>query len=243
MTSKSKSVRGGWIKAFLVVFFLFIFLALLPAVQVLALRWIPPQTTGTALQRWWESPRQEMPHPPWRLRWTSAPNIPRTFFQFVWVAEDQRFFQHQGIDWVEVQAAWRQWRAGGRSRGASTITMQCARTVFLWQGRSWVRKGLEVYYTLWMELLLEKERIFEIYANVVEMGPGVYGIDSAARHWYGRPANRLSRAEMASLVVLLPNPLEWNPRQPSSALRQRQQRLLRRAERAPFPAALEGLGG
>lgn len=238
MTKRAPS-RRRWL---LLPVALFLLVTLGPAGQVLALRWFPPLTTGTALQRWWEAPAEAREKMPWRITWTSASRLPRSFFQFAWTAEDQRFFQHRGFDWVEVQAAWEQMQAGGRSRGASTITMQAARTLFLWQGRSWLRKALEAYYTVWMELLLDKERIFEIYANVVEMGPGVYGVESAARHWYGRTAIRLSRTEIALLVVLLPNPLEWNPRQPSPVLRQRQQRLLRRAERAVFPAELQRLG-
>lgn len=208
--------------------------ALLPALQVLSVRWFDPSTTGTALQRWWTG-ADAAKSPSWRTGWTPAQELPRTFFEFVWLAEDQRFFRHDGFDWIEMQAAWRQWQETGQARGASTITMQAARTLFLWQGRSGLRKLLEAYYTVWMELLLDKRRIFEIYANVVELGPGIYGVEAAAEHWYGMPARQLGRNQMVSLVVILPNPLEWNPREPSPKQRQRQQRLLRRAAKAHFP--------
>ena len=129
-------------------------------------------------------------------------------------------------------------RTGKPVRGASTITNQCARSIFLWQGRSWLRKGLESYYTLWMEALLPKRRILELYANVIEMGPGIYGVEAAAQHFFGVSARGLTREQSAMLAAVLPNPKGWNPAQPNRALRVRQQRILRRERSARFPANL-----
>jgi Membrane carboxypeptidase (penicillin-binding protein) len=98
------------------------------------------------------------------------------FLEHLWISEDQRFFQHEGFDWKEMDLAVKEAERKGKPvRGASTITNQCARSIFLWQGRSWIRKGLESYYTIWMEALLPKRRILELYANVIEMGPGSTG--------------------------------------------------------------------
>ncbi len=123
-------------------------------------------------------------------------------------------------------------------RGASTITNQCARSVFLWQGRSWIRKGLESYYTFWMEALLSKGRILELYANVIEMGRGIYGVEAASQHYYGVSARGLTREQSAMLAAVLPNPKRWNPTKPGAALRQRQRRILLREQNADFPESL-----
>jgi monofunctional biosynthetic peptidoglycan transglycosylase len=114
--------------------------------------------------------------------------------------------------------------------------MQCARSLFLWQGHSYVRKALEAYYTVWMELLLSKRRIFELYANVVELGRGVYGVEAAARYHYHVPARRLDQNQEAMLAAMLPAPRTWNPRAPTPRLLARQQRILRDLPQARWPS-------
>jgi monofunctional biosynthetic peptidoglycan transglycosylase len=131
-------------------------------------------------------------------------------------------------------------RTGKSVRGASTITNQCARSIFLWQGRSWIRKGLESYYTIWMELLLPKRRILELYANVIEMGRGIYGVEAASQHYFGVSARGLTREQSAMLAAVLPNPKGWDPTKPSAVLRWRQQLILRREQKAHFPVKLLG---
>jgi monofunctional biosynthetic peptidoglycan transglycosylase len=241
---RKKRARGGvLLRGILGLFFFALALALVPAVQVAVLRWVPPLTTGTMVQRWVEAAVAGERRPPVVVAWTPAGSIPRSLFQFAWVSEDQRFFAHQGFDWVEMRQAWEEAQADGVApRGASTITMQTARTVFLWQGRSWLRKALEAYYTVWMEQLLPKARIFELYLNTAEMGPGVYGVAAAASYHFGTSPARLNREQQAMLVALLPNPRHWNPHHPPPVLRSRQQRILRRAEQAEFPAELDRLG-
>ena len=126
-------------------------------------------------------------------------------------------------------------RTGRDPRGSSTITMQCARSLFLWTGHSYVRKALEAYYTVIMEAFLTKRRIFELYANVIEMGPGVYGIGAASRFHYGVEARQLTGQQAAMLAALLPAPRRWNPRVPTPRLLARQQRILRDLPAAHWP--------
>ncbi len=226
-----------WVLVFVVCFLLFV-----PVWQSFSLRYADPALTGTALQRWFEAEGEgnEVAFP--RLRWTESRRIPQSFFRLVWLSEDQRFFEHGGFDWTEMQNAWEDAKEGGGIRGASTITMQCARTVFLWQGRSWVRKALEAYYTFWMELFLEKKRIFEIYVNVVEMGPGIYGIGEASEKFYGRSPLKLSLKEQALIVGAFPNPAGRNPVNPSAKLQEKQGELLSRFLSAEFPQELSKIG-
>lgn len=229
--------RVLWVLVFVVCFLL-----LVPAWQSFSLRYADPALTGTALQRWLEAKGEgnEVAFP--RLRWTEPRRIPQSFFRLVWLSEDQRFFEHGGFDWTEMQNAWEDAKEGEGIRGASTITMQCARTVFLWQGRSWVRKALEAYYTFWMELFLEKKRIFEIYVNVVEMGPGIYGVGAAGEKFYGRNPLKLSLKEQALIVGAFPNPAARNPVNPSAKLREKQEELLSRFSSAEFPQELSKIG-
>ena len=159
--------------------------------------------------------------------------------EHLWISEDQRFFEHEGFDWKEMDLALKKAeRTGKPVRGASTITNQCARSIFLWQGRSWIRKGLESYYTIWMEALLPKRRILELYANVIEMGPGIYGVEAASQHYFGISARGLTREQSAMLAAILPNPKGWDPTNPGGTLRWRQRRILQRERNANFPERL-----
>ena len=153
---------------------------LLPAMQVAMVRFIhPPWTLPMLLERW-GGMFSSTPKRPLLYHWIDLPQIPQMFLEHLWISEDQRFFQHSGFDWKEMDIAMKKAKRKGKPvRGASTITNQCARSIFLWQGRSWIRKGLESYYTIWMEALLPKRRILELYANVIEMGRGIYGVEAA----------------------------------------------------------------
>ncbi len=126
-------------------------------------------------------------------------------------AEDNLFCRHRGIDWAAFEAEWQRWRRGERPRGASTISMQTTKNLFLWPSRGNFRKALELALTPAVDTLLSKRRILEIYVNQVEFGPGVYGAQAAARHHFGKDADRLSQREAAVLAALLPAPLVWRP--------------------------------
>jgi monofunctional biosynthetic peptidoglycan transglycosylase len=135
-------------------------------------------------------------------------------------AEDGRFCSHHGIDWGELREAVEDADEGGAVRGASTITQQTAKNLFLWQGRSIVRKALEFPLALWVDLVLPKRRIMEIYLNIAEWGPdNEFGAEAGARHAFGKSAHDLSLHEAALLAATLPNPVRRNPRQPGPALR------------------------
>ena len=210
---------------------------LLPVVQVGCTRVANPAITPLMLLRQVE-PRKDHA-PPRRYHWIVLREMPRDFIRCVLTAEDQRFFQHRGFDWHEVEIARREAARRGKSpRGASTITMQCARSLFLWQGRSWLRKGLEAYYTFWMETLLPKHRILELYANVIEMGDGIYGVEAAAQAHYGTSAHDLTREQCATLAAILPNPRKLDPRRPSVGLTARRARILQREPALVLPAGI-----
>jgi monofunctional biosynthetic peptidoglycan transglycosylase len=153
-------------------------------------------------------------------------------------AEDARFFRHRGVDWDALRKA-RAWNArhakSGRVRGASTITMQCARNVFLWQGRTYLRKGLEIWFSLLMERAWSKRRILEVYVNVIEWGPGIYGVEAASRRFFGVPASRLDAHQASLLAAVLPNPLMRSAKEPSASVERRAAMIARRAPRVRLP--------
>lgn len=144
----------------------------------------------------------------------------------VMASEDQRFLLHHGFDFDAIQKAARHNRKGGTVHGASTISQQTAKNVFLWPGRSWVRKGLESYFTFLIELFWSKQRIMEVYLNSIEMGDGIYGVDAVAEyHFDGITAEELTRANCALIAATLPNPRRFSSKEPSPYMRQRQSRI------------------
>jgi monofunctional biosynthetic peptidoglycan transglycosylase len=191
----------------------------LSILQVAALKWINPPFTLTILVS---------PSPPRGINrvWLDIERISPYLIKAVMAAEDQRFLEHGGFDWVEIERAVDEAHQGRRLRGASTISMQVARNVFLWTGRSFVRKALEAYYTFWIELFLSKRRIMTIYLNVVEWGPGVFGAQAAAKYYFGTSAAGLSRVQAARLAAILPSPRRWNPNRPTRYLLERQKFIL-----------------
>ena len=165
--------------------------------------------------------------PSLRLAWASLPGVSPHLARAVIAAEDQRFYTHRGFDWTEIRRAVETSRQGGRLRGASTITMQTARNMFLWPERSWARKGLEAWYTLLLELFLPKNRILEIYLNVAQFGPGLYGAPAAAKTFFQRPAAGLTRSQAAALALMLPAPSKRSPHKLTKSLAQRKRFILR----------------
>ena len=218
-------------------------LILIPVFEVGCVKVARPPVTSLMLLRWAEGRLGGEFKGKIHYEWRAWNQLPDAFLRSVWVSEDSRYFRHHGFDWIEMQAALaRASQTGGEPRGSSTITMQCARSTFLWTGRSYLRKALEAYYTALMETMLDKRRIFELYANVSEMGDGVYGIEAASRAHYGMPASKLTLNDSAMLAAMLPNPRRWNPREPSRRLRWRQQRILRELRESPlsWPKGLRG---
>ncbi len=175
-----------------------------------------------------------------RNRWRSYEEISPEFLLAVVAAEDQLFFEHKGFDIKQIQAAIETHLDGGKLRGGSTISQQVAKNVFLWPGRSWIRKGLEAYFTLGIEVCWPKKRILEMYVNVAELGPGIYGVESAARHYFGKAASDLTREESARLASILPAPRERSPLRPSEYVLERQQWILGQMHNLGGPAYLGG---
>jgi monofunctional biosynthetic peptidoglycan transglycosylase len=161
-----------------------------------------------------------------RQQWVSIDEISPVMVLAVIAAEDNKFMKHNGFDWESIKKARKYNQQGKKLRGASTISQQTAKNVFLWPKRSWVRKGLEAYFTLLIETFWTKERIMEVYLNIAEMGKGIYGAEAAAREYYGKPASRLTRHEAAMIATTLPAPSKRNPARPSSYMVSYQRKIL-----------------
>lgn len=211
---KQSNRKGGWrwIRA---AFRLFLFAALalfLAAVlSLILLRWADPPTTAVQIQRRAQAILHGRAYKK-QYRFVPLSRISPQLQHAVIAAEDGRFYQHHGIDWLELRKVVDKSVERGRlGRGASTITQQLVKNLFLTTSRSFLRKGAEFVLAPVAELVLPKRRILELYLNVVEWGPGIYGAEAAARHYYGAPAARLSREQAARLAAILPNPLRWKP--------------------------------
>jgi monofunctional biosynthetic peptidoglycan transglycosylase len=163
-----------------------------------------------------------------KKKWVSLGQISPNLQLAVVASEDNKFPAHWGFDFEAIDKArdFNESKQGRRIRGASTISQQTAKNVFLWPQRSWLRKGLETYFTILIEAVWGKRRIMEVYLNVIEMGNGIYGAEAASRAYFGKSASKLSRTEAASLAAILPNPLKWNPAAPTSYLINRREWIL-----------------
>ncbi|MEG1562927.1 MAG: monofunctional biosynthetic peptidoglycan transglycosylase [Bacteroides sp.] len=155
-------------------------------------------------------------------------------------SEDNRFAEHNGFDMVELQKAIKENKKRKRKRGASTISQQTAKNVFLWPQSSWVRKGFEVYFTFLIETCWSKQRIMEVYLNSIEMGKGIYGAQAAAQYKFGTTAAKLTRGECALIAATLPNPIRFDSAHPSQYIKRRQSKIMRLMRLMPkFPSAEE----
>jgi monofunctional biosynthetic peptidoglycan transglycosylase len=159
--------------------------------------------------------------------WVPLEEISPNLQKAVIASEDGNFLTHHGFDFAAMQKAFKNNQKGKRLKGGSTISQQTAKNVFLWQGRSYLRKGLEAYFTVLIELIWGKERIMEVYLNSIEMGNGVYGAEEAARVWYRTNANNLTKREAAGIAAILPNPRKYKAANSSSYIERRKDRILR----------------
>ncbi len=195
---------------------------------VLPWRWIPPPTTAFILRE--RVLREEPVH----YRWIPRAGISSNLAIAAVAAEDQKFPDHSGFDWVAIREALERNQEGERVRGGSTISQQVAKNLFLWPGQSWVRKGMEAYLTVWIELLWPKRRILEVYLNVAEFGPGVFGVGAAADRLIGTSPAELTPYQAAILVAVLPSPKRMSAADPSPYVRTRASQI---------QAAVGALGG
>lgn len=202
---------GGFSRLWRVFWRTVLAILLVLTVVLVLLRFVPPPTSAFMLQS---------PYPV-SQQWVSIDKLPAHVALAIVAAEDQRFPAHFGVDITEIRNALERFDDGGGLRGASTITQQTAKNLLLWPGRSMLRKGLEATLALSLEVIWGKKRILEVYLNIAEFGQGIYGVEAASQHYFGKPASQLSRNEAARLAILLPNPRQRDPNQLTPYLRQR----------------------
>ena len=209
----------GWVLAALIC---------LPILLVLVYKVVPPPITPLMLIR----SAQGFPN---KRLWLSADRMSPEIFRAVIASEDAKFCRHHGFDWEAIDQDLERYEDGvGKLRGASTISMQTAKNLFLWPGRTFLRKGLEAPLTVLLEAFLSKKRIIEIYLNIIEWGPGVYGVEAASQAAFGHSAKTLTRREAASLAAVLPSPLKSSARKPSAYILRRIPIIEGRMEAVPF---------
>ena len=203
---------------------------LVSVLWVLAYRFINPPLTLLMVQRNLERKDKDKPNKI-EKKWVKFEDISDNMKRAAVSAEDQLFLKHMGFDIKAIEKAYASNTKGKKVKGGSTISQQTAKNVFLWPGRSYIRKAFEAYFTLLIEVLWSKERILEVYLNVIEMGDGIYGAEAAAQAYYGKSCTKLSRAEAALIAACFPNPLRWNPKKPTGYIRHRQYLIMRNMKR------------
>lgn len=192
-----------------------VFIIVLSVLSTISFRWVPVPLTPLMLIRCMEqkSAGKDMVL---KHDWVSLEEITPRLQLAVVCSEDQNYLKHYGFDWGAIKKAMKGNEAGKKIRGGSTISQQTAKNVFLWPGRSYMRKGLEAYFTLLIETFWSKQRIMEVYLNSIEMGNGVYGAEAAAQYWFKKPAKKLSKDECAAIASILPNPVKFSANPPSA---------------------------
>ena len=205
---------------------------------VLCLRWFDPPTTAFMLQRAYSD---DFGPVELQFEWRELSRIAPSLAMSVIASEDQKFADHWGFDIAAIQQVLEDGKAGKNMRGASTISQQLAKNLFLWSGRSWIRKGLEVYFTAAIEALIPKRRILELYLNVAELGDGIYGAEAAAQSIFGVPAESLSAYQSALLAARLPSPKTYAIQPPSDYMKQRARWIQQQVSQLGGKAYLEGL--
>ncbi|MCF7559516.1 monofunctional biosynthetic peptidoglycan transglycosylase [Sabulilitoribacter multivorans] len=184
---------------------------------VVLFKWIPVPVTPLMIIRYFEEGSSKT----LKHDWVSLDEISKNLQLAVICSEDQNFLKHNGFDYKAIEKAYADNKRGKRIRGASTISQQTAKNVFLWPQRSWFRKGLESYFTFLIELIWSKERIMEVYLNSIEMGNGIYGAEAASKHWFKKAASKLSKEEASSIAAILPNPLKYRANPASAYIQSR----------------------
>lgn len=211
---------------------------LITVLPVLLLRWIPPVTSAFMLEARWHALRTG--HRGYRtdFRWVGRRRISPEAGIAAVASEDQTFPFNHGFDFRAIDQAIETAERGGRLRGASTITQQVAKNLFLWGGRSFVRKAIEAYLTVLIDVLWPKQRVLTVYLNIAQFGHGIYGVQAASERFFHEPASRLTAVQAARLAAVLPDPVHWHVQRPSRFVQWRQQWLLRQMADLGGPAYL-----
>ncbi len=217
-----------------ILFDLFLAFLAFTVVPVLIYSATNPSTTPLLWIRWSENDKSDR-YTRVLKGWVPIERISPHLIKAVITAEDQKFFQHNGFDWQAIESAIKVNLTTNRTIGASTISMQTSRNVFLWQGRNFLRKGLESYFTVLVENLWSKKRILEVYLNVIEWGNGIYGCEAASRHYFNHSATTLSPVEAAWLAAILPSPRRWSIHRPQKHVVNRQARILNTMPKVRVP--------
>lgn len=229
-TTKSSSKPSFLKRIAIIAAKVLLWFVLFSVIWVIAYRFINPPITPLMVQRNLERKANDKPAKADR-RWVNFEDISDNMKRAAVSAEDQLFLKHMGFDIKAIEKAYANNAKGKKIRGGSTISQQTAKNVFLWQGRSYLRKGFEAYFTLLIELLWSKERILEVYLNVIEMGDGIYGAEAAAQAYYGKSCTNLKRGEAALIAACFPNPRKWTPKNPTRYIRHRQYLIMRNMRR------------
>ena len=198
----------------------------LSILSVIIFKWVPIPFTPLMFTRIIEF-KLEGKDAIYSHKWVPLEDISPNLQKAVIASEDGNFLKHNGFDFQAMQKAFKNNNKGKRLKGGSTISQQTAKNIFLWQGRSYIRKGLEAYFTVLIELIWGKERIMEVYLNSIEMGNGVYGAQEAARHWYSKTARNLTPREAAGIAAILPNPRKFKASNSSSYINRRKDKIMR----------------
>ncbi len=204
---------------------LLLFLFVFSLLAVVAYKFIPVYYTPLMFIRVYEQVRDSKPIK-LEHKWMPLKQIAQPLAQAVVASEDNLFLDHDGFDMIQIQKARADAEKGKRVRGASTISQQTAKNVFLWPGRTYLRKGIEAYFTVLIEWIWGKERIMEVYLNSIEMGDGIYGAEAVAQAHFKKPAYKLTKAEAALIAATLPNPRKFNSAKPSPYMLKRQTKIM-----------------
>ena len=187
---------------------------------VVVFKFVPVPITPLMVIRYFENPSEKQL---WKHNWEPIENISINIQLAVICTEDQKFLNHNGFDIEAIEKAYEHNKKGKRIKGGSTISQQTAKNVFLWPNRSWLRKGLETYFTFLIEKIWSKERIIEVYLNSIEMGNGIYGIEAASHYWFNKPAAKLTAYEAAAIASILPSPRKYRANPASQYIEKRKQ--------------------
>ncbi len=204
----------------------------LPILIVLPWRWLEPPASAFMMRAQAEGVEVDQRWVPWEA---ISPHLPIA----VVASEDQKFPEHRGFDTESIRSALEE--EGSKGRGASTISQQVVKNLFLWSGRSWTRKGLEAYLTVFVEVLWPKQRVLEIYLNIAEFGTGIFGAEAAAEGFFNKPASQLSAREAALMAAVLPSPKRMSPSRPSPYVEERADWILRQMEQLGGPSYLDAM--
>ena len=220
-------------------FYLLLAFTVLSIALCLLLRWLPPPTSAFMLYRHAEDLMDKKSFKPIDYTWVGKNKISPHAFAAVIAAEDQRFFRHSGFDLNSIQSSIDVYMDGGKLRGASTISQQVAKNLFLTPARNFFRKALEAWFTLLIETLWTKERILLVYLNIVELGDHLFGVEAASRYYFGIPAKKLSRNQAALLAATLPNPIVLRIKHPTNYLLKRHYWILRQVQNLGYPTSAQ----